>query len=141
MAYPDSVDFSTFFDDTGVGDLDGNFTPISWARSRVELVARRWLTIPGEMDDPEFGYPIQRYYNAGMLPVELLALQAGLKREALKVEGIDDASVVVQRTPGTGEVVVAGSVVLADEDATTWRFVFALSADKLALITLLGPGD
>ena len=139
MAYPDSVDFSTFFDDTGVGDLDGNFTPISWTRSRVELVARRWTTIPGEMDDPEFGYPIQRYFNAGMLPVELQALQAGLKREALKVEGIEDASVRVQRNPGTGEVSIAGEVVLAE--GTAWRFVFALSGDKLALITLLGPGD
>ena len=142
--WPDAVDFSTFFDGTGRGDLDENFAPIPWERSRAELVARRWTTVPGEMDDPTFGYPIQRYYNAGMLAVEVLALQAGLRQEALKVEGVEDADVTVTRDPATGVVSVSGSLVVLGTDgvsASTWRYVFRLSAGTLALITLIGPGD
>lgn len=137
--YPDRVDFSTFFDSTGRPDLDPNWTPISGPRAVMEHIARRWVTEKGEMDDPTYGYPVTRYYNSQMLPQELRALQQGLRAEALKVEGVDDAQVLISHDRD-GKVFIRGEVVLTDSDLP-WQFVFSLSADKLALITLLGPSS
>lgn len=135
MTYPDNVDFSTFRAEDGTPDLDPNWIPISGSRSVVERVARRWLTPKGEMDDEDYGYPILRYYNANMLPVEKAALKAGLRVEALKVEGVDDCKVSLT-SQGDGNFQVIGDLTLSDQ--TDWQLVFVLSLDTIQRITLLG---
>ena len=140
--FPDNVDFSTFPDATGVPDMDPDWKAISGARSVMEKVARRWVTQKGEMHDPDFGYSIVIYYNASMLPIEVQALQAGLRVEALKVEGLDDISVTVMKDY-SGVVWVYGSLTLEDDggEAGYWKYVFQLNASVLNLITLLPPGS
>lgn len=101
----------------------------------MERIARRWITPKGEMDDADYGYPVLRYYNANMLPVEKAALKAGLRAEALKVEGVDDCQLSLTSL-GDGNFQVIGDVTLSDQ--TEWQLVFVLSPDTIQRITLLG---
>lgn len=134
--YPNASDFSTFVDPSNP-DLDPNWTPIGGPRAVAEHVMRRWITIPGEMHDDNYGAGLLRYINASMLPVEVAALQAELKDQAKQCEGVDDINVQLLRND-QGLVAVQGNMTL--KNGTSWRYVFGLSTDTIQLITLLGTG-
>lgn len=135
--FPDQVAYSTFWDPNQESDLDPNWIKISGPRSVLEKVGRRWITNKRTMHNPFFGYPVFQYHNANMLPVELQALQAGMRAQALEVQGLDDISVQLQKND-RGVVKISGDATLAT--GTIWPYVFQLSSDKLVLVTGLGPG-
>lgn len=126
-------DYSTFFRADGLPDMDLSFLEIQGARVVLELIARRLITPPGMMDDPEYGIDLRTYLNAGLLSGELGILEAAIRAEALKVEGVDDARVTAT-LDGQGGFLAVVEVVLADEDEDTFQFSFVLGADKVARI-------
>ncbi|TXH56862.1 MAG: hypothetical protein E6Q97_05560, partial [Desulfurellales bacterium] len=80
--YPDNVDYTTFPPSLslnlegriyvgGTADLDISFTPISGPRAVAEHVARRLISPPGSYDDPDWGFDINSWLNANLLPQDL----------------------------------------------------------------------
>ena len=134
--YPDNVDFSTFVNNRDPG-LDPNWRKISGARAVLERVARAWITVRGEMHDTTIGASLFTYVNATMDQAQIAALQGRLKLQAKARDGVGDINVIVQYNPQSGLVGIQGLLTLAN--GQTWQFVFSLTADKLKLITLLGP--
>jgi hypothetical protein len=133
--YPDNVDYSTFWRRDGQADLDPNWTPISGSRSVVERVARRVISIPGDMDDPTYGAFLIRMFNSMLLPIEKEAIAARIQQQALREDGVDTADTrLVQKLDGSVEI----KIQLILLDGSTWDLVFELSPTTIPRITLLG---
>jgi len=140
--YPDAVDFSTFPNSEaivvrgrtyygGPADMDTSFTTITGARAVLEHIARRLITPPGQYDDPSYGFDINTYLNANLLPQETSALQAAVANQAIEVEGVDD--VVVSVTLADKRLVISIDVTLID-NVEGFNFIFVLSADTIPRI-------
>ncbi len=134
MSYPAGVDFSTFVRLDGQPGMDPSFVPMaSGVTTVLEHIVRRWIIVPGEMHDKTIGAALFSYVNRAMTPLETGMLQARLREQALMVEGVEEIQVFARRPkPTTLEIV--GQVTLGDNQK--WTFVFALTSDKVELITL-----
>lgn len=135
--YPDNVDFSTFSDETGVGDLDPNWRPIPGPRAVAEKILRKWVCVPGEMHDRTIGARLMTYLNAGLSPLDVAALQADLKSQAIGTEGLADIDVRVTGPDAAGALLVRSEMTLVT--GGTFVMVFSLSPTTTPRITLLGP--
>jgi hypothetical protein len=140
--YPSGVDFSTFPNSEsivvngrtyygGPADMDSSFTTITGARAVLEHIARRLITPPGQYDDPSYGFDINTYLNANLLPQETSALQAAVANQAVEVEGVDDVAVSV--TLADNRLLISIDVILIDS-VEGFNFIFVLSADTIPRI-------
>lgn len=135
MAAYTGTDFSTYTTADGRSDLDPNWTEISGERVLVEHFARRLETAAGTMHDESFGFDLKKYYNANLSAADKRRIQAGVRGEGLKVEGVEDCEVeVIQGADGVVEI--TGLLYGADDDE--YPFVFHLNAESVKLIPLLG---
>lgn len=135
-AYPilDGTDYSTFLAGNILqADIDPNFTPITWERAVCERIVRRWMTAQGQMDDPDYGFPIQRFVAAALLRDEVAFVESALRAEALKVEGTDDVTVSVVFQNRT--LTVTATALLSN--GLDVEFVFALT--EAGAVTLAFP--
>ena len=141
--YPDDVDFSTFatYQPLSVGgrtlfggaaDLDASWTPITGVRAVLEHIARRLITPPGMYDDPEYGFDLNSWLNASLLPQELDSLEAAVRNEALACEGVDDCVVEATLDP-RGALTLNLTVTLTDQ-VEGYNMVFVLSAETIPRI-------
>lgn len=141
--YPDDVDFSTFatyqplsVDGStlfgGAADLDASWTPITGVRAVLEHIARRLITPPGMYDDPEYGFDLNSWLNASLLPQELDSLEAAVRNEALACEGVDDCVVEATLDP-RGALTLNLTVTLTDQ-VEGYNMVFVLSAETIPRI-------
>ena len=141
--YPDGVDFSTFaaYQPLAIGnatllggsaDLDASWTPITGVRAVLEHIARRLITPPGMYDDPEYGFDLNSWLNASLLPQELDSLEAAARNEALACEGVDDC-VVAATLDRSGALTLNLTVTLTDQ-VEGYQMVFVLSADTIPRI-------
>ena len=141
--HPDGVDFSTFatYQPLAVGnvtllggsaDLDASWTPITGVRAVLEHVARRLITPPGMYDDPEYGFDLNSWLNASLLPQELDSLEAAVRNEALACEGVDEC-VVAATLDRSGALTLNLTVTLTDQ-VEGYQMVFVLSADTIPRI-------
>lgn len=130
MIYP-GQDFSTFARPDGLPDMDLSWLPISGGRVLLEAVARRLITAPGMMDDPTYGIDLRTYLNATLLSGDEGVLQAAIRAEALKVDGVDDAQVDVT-LDGAGGFTADVGITLSDDDS--YEFAFVLDAAGAAKI-------
>ena len=135
--YPDNVDYTTFPPSLslnlegrvyagGTADLDISFTPISGPRAVAEHVARRLISPPGSYDDPDWGFDINSWLNANLLPQDLDAFEAAVRNEVLAVEGVDSAEITTTLDDVAGLVCVV-EMTLSNEDED--ELVFVLGAD------------
>ena len=140
--YPDNVDYTTFPPSLslnlegrvyagGAVDLDISFTPISGPRAVAEHVARRLISPPGSYDDPDWGFDINSWLNANLLPQDLDAFEAAVRNEVLAVEGVDSAEITTTLDDVAGLVCVV-EMTLSDGDE--YELVFVLSADTIPRI-------
>jgi len=140
--YPDNVDYTTFPPSLslnlegrtyvgGAADLDISFTPISGPRAVAEHVARRLISPPGSYDDPDWGFDINSWLNANLLPQDLDAFEAAVRNEVLDVEGVDDAEITTTLDSVAGLVCVV-EMTLSNEDE--YELVFVLGADTIPRI-------
>ncbi len=140
--YPDNVDYTTFPPSLslnlegrtyvgGAADLDISFTPISGPRAVAEHVARRLISPPGSYDDPDWGFDINSWLNANLLPQDLDAFEAAVRNEVLDVEGVDDAEITTTLDDVAGLVCVV-EMTLSNEDE--YELVFVLGADTIPRI-------
>ena len=140
--YPDNVDYTTFPPSLslnlegrvyagGAADLDISFTPISGPRAVAEHVARRLISPPGSYDDPDWGFDINSWLNANLLPQDLDAFEAAVRNEVLAVEGVDSAEITTTLDSTVGLVCVV-EMTLSDADA--YELVFVLGADTIPRI-------
>jgi len=140
--YPDNVDYTTFPPSLslnlegrtyvgGAADLDISFTPISGPRAVAEHVARRLISPPGSYDDPDWGFDINSWLNANLLPQDLDAFEAAVRNEVLDVEGVDDAVITTTLDSVAGLVCVV-EMTLSNEDE--YELVFVLGADTIPRI-------
>lgn len=140
--YPDNVDYTTFPPSLslnlegrvyagGAADLDISFTPISGPRAVAEHVARRLISPPGSYDDPDWGFDINSWLNANLLPQDLDAFEAAVRNEVLAVEGVDDAEITTTLDDVAGLVCVV-EMTLSNEDE--YELVFVLGADTIPRI-------
>jgi hypothetical protein len=140
--YPDNVDYTTFPPSLslnlegrvyagGAADLDISFTPISGPRAVAEHVARRLISPPGSYDDPDWGFDINSWLNANLLPQDLDAFEAAVRNEVLAVEGVDSAEITTTLDDVAGLVCVV-EMTLSDEDE--YELVFVLGADTIPRI-------
>jgi hypothetical protein len=140
--YPDNVDYTTFPPSLslnlegrvyvgGAADLDISFTPISGPRAVAEHVARRLISPPGSYDDPDWGFDINSWLNANLLPQDLDAFEAAVRNEVLAVEGVDGAEITTTLDDVAGLVCVV-EMTLSDEDE--YELVFVLGADTIPRI-------
>lgn len=134
--YPDGVDFSTFVDGS-TPDLDPNWRPIPGPRAVAEKILRRWIGVPGEYHNSAIGARLMTYLNAGLSPLDVSALQAELKSQAIGVEGLEDIDVRVTGPDAAGNVDVRANMKLSS--GRRYDMVFRLSAVSIPKITLLGP--
>lgn len=132
MIYP-GKDYSTFRRADGLPDMDISFLEIEGGRVVLEAVARRLITAPGMMDDLDYGVDLRTYLNAALLQRDVGILQAAIRAEALKVDGVDDVQVAVD-VDGFGGFAAEVSVELANEEEYT--FAFVLSADTAPRVIL-----
>lgn len=141
--YPDFVDISTFPNSDsivvngrtfygGAADMDTSMTPITGARAVLEHIARRLITPPGQYDDPSYGFDLNTYLNANLLPQETSALEAAVANQAEQVEGVDTVSVSANLVAGVG-LVVEINVVLIDQ-TENFNMIFVLSTDTIPRI-------
>lgn len=135
MAAFDLTDYSTFFRVDGSAGLDLSFTPISRVRSRAEMIVRRWIATPGEMDDLDFGAGLLNYLNANLTPVQRNGLKARLRYQALQVEQVAEIQLELY-VFADGSVKIPARFTM--DDGAQVDMVFSLSPDKLPRITLLG---
>ena len=137
-AYPDGVDFSTFWNKDGTADLDPNFTPIEGALSVVERFARRLIARLGDYDNPDVGVDVDSYSNEMMAQGRLQYLSTKIREQALQEEGISECLIQgIQNTDG--RVNLPCTLTLADK--STWDMVFTLGPDTIPRITLLSPNN
>ena len=140
--YPDNVDYTTFPPSLslnlegrvyvgGAADLDISFTPISGPRAVAEHVARRLISPPGSYDDPDWGFDINSWLNANLLPQDLDAFEAAVRNEVLAVEGVDSAEITTTLDDVAGLVCVV-EMTLSNEDE--YELVFVLGADTIPRI-------
>jgi hypothetical protein len=140
--YPDNVDYTTFPPSLsinlegrvyvgGAADLDISFTPISGPRAVAEHVARRLISPPGSYDYPDWGFDINSWLNANLLPQDLDAFEAAVRNEVLDVEGVDDAEITTTLDDVAGLVCVV-EMTLSDGDE--YELVFVLGADTIPRI-------
>ena len=140
--YPDNVDYTTFPPSLslnlegrvyagGAADLDISFTPISGPRAVAEHVARRLISPPGSYDDPDWGFDINSWLNATLLPQDLDAFEAAVRNEVLAVEGVDSAEITTTLDDVAGLVCVV-EMTLSNEDE--YELVFVLGADTIPRI-------
>ena len=140
--YPDNVDYTTFPPSLslnlegriyagGAADLDISFTTISGPRRRAEHVARRLISPPGSYDDPDWGFDVNSWLNANLLPQDLDAFEAAVRNEVLDVEGVDDAEITTTLDATAGLVCV---IELTLTEAVSFELVFVLSADTIPRI-------
>ena len=140
--YPDNVDYTTFPPSLslnlegriyvgGAADLDISFTPISGPRAVAEHVARRLISPPGSYDDPDWGFDINSWLNANLLPQDLDAFEAAVRNEVLDVEGVDDAEITTTLDATAGLICV---IELALTEADSFELVFVLGADTIPRI-------
>ena len=140
--YPDNVDYTTFPPSLslnlesrvyvgGAADLDISFTPISGPRAVAEHVARRLISPPGSYDDPDWGFDINSWLNANLLPQDLDAFEAAVRNEVLAVEGVDSAEITTTLDSTVGLVCV---VEMTLSDADSYELVFVLGADTIPRI-------
>jgi hypothetical protein len=140
--YPNNVDYTTFPPSLslnlegrvyagGAADLDISFTPISGPRAVAEHVARRLISPPGSYDDPDWGFDINSWLNANLLPQDLDAFEAAVRNEVLAVEGVDGAEITTTLDDVAGLVCVV-EMTLSDEDE--YELVFVLGADTIPRI-------
>ncbi len=140
--YPDNVDYTTFPPSLslnlegrvyvgGAADLDISFTPISGPRAVAEHVARRLISPPGSYDDPDWGFDINSWLNANLLPQDLDAFEAAVRNEVLAVEGVDGAEITTTLDDVAGLVCVV-EMTLSNEDE--YELVFVLGADTIPRI-------
>lgn len=140
--YPDNVDYTTFPPSLslnlegrvyagGAADLDISFTPISGPRAVAEHVARRLISPPGSYDDPDWGFDINSWLNANLLPQDLDAFEAAVRNEVLAVEGVDSAEITTTLDDVAGLVCVV-EMTLSDGDE--YELVFVLGADTIPRI-------
>ncbi len=140
--YPDNVDYTTFPPSLslnlegrtyvgGAADLDISFTPISGPRAVAEHVARRLISPPGSYDDPDWGFDINSWLNANLLPQDLDAFEAAVRNEVLAVEGVDSAEITTTLDDVAGLVCV---VEMTLSDADSYELVFVLGADTIPRI-------
>jgi len=140
--YPDNVDYTTFPPSLslnlegriyagGAADLDISFTPISGPRAVAEHVARRLISPPGSYDDPDWGFDINSWLNANLLPQDLDAFEAAVRNEVLAVEGVDGAEITTTLDDVAGLVCV---VELTLSDGDEYELVFVLGADTIPRI-------
>ena len=140
--YPDNVDYTTFPPSLslnlegrvyagGAADLDISFTSISGPRAVAEHVARRLISPPGSYDDPDWGFDINSWLNANLLPQDLDAFEAAVRNEVLAVEGVDDAEITTTLDDVAGLVCV---VELTLTEADSFEMVFVLGADTIPRI-------
>lgn len=130
MIFP-GQDFSTFARSDGLPDMDLSWLPIVGGRVLLEAVARRLITAPGMMDDPEYGIDLRTYLNATLLQGDVNVLQAAIRAEALKVDGVDDAQATVT-LDGLGGFTAEVGITLADDDE--YDFAFELNAEGVTKI-------
>lgn len=141
--YPDAVDLSTFPNSDaitvngrtyygGAADMDTSMTPITGARAVLEHIARRLITPPGMYDDPSYGFDLNTYLNANMLPQETSALTAAVANQAEQVEGVDTVVVTATLVRDVG-LVVEINVILIDA-VEGYQMVFVLSTDTIPRI-------
>ena len=147
--YPSDVDFSTFQAHQplqlngqvlygGPPDLDASFTTISGPRAVLEHIARRLISPPGSYDDPEYGFDINSYMNANLLPQELDALTAAVRNEAIAVEGVDDVVVTATIDSASKALVIQLEVTLTDL-TEGFDLVFVLGPDTIPRIYFPAP--
>jgi hypothetical protein len=140
--YPNNVDYTTFPPSLslnlegrvyagGAADLDISFTPISGPRAVAEHVARRLISPPGSYDDPDWGFDINSWLNANLLPQDLDAFEAAVRNEVLAVEGVDGAEITTTLDDIAGLVCVV-EMTLSNEDE--YELVFVLGADTIPRI-------
>lgn len=140
--YPDNVDYTTFPPSLslnlegriyagGAADLDISFTTISGPRAVAEHVARRLISPPGSYDDPDWGFDINSWLNANLLPQDLDAFEAAVRNEVLDVEGVDDAEITTTLDATAGLVCV---IELSLTEADSFEMVFVLGADTVPRI-------
>jgi hypothetical protein len=140
--YPNNVDYTTFPPSLslnlegriyagGAADLDISFTTISGPRAVAEHVARRLISPPGSYDDPDWGFDINSWLNANLLPQDLDAFEAAVRNEVLDVEGVDDAEITTTLDATAGLVCV---IELSLTEADTFEMVFVLGADTIPRI-------
>jgi hypothetical protein len=140
--YPNNVDYTTFPPSLslnlegriyagGAADLDISFTPISGPRAVAEHVARRLISPPGSYDDPDWGFDINSWLNANLLPQDLDAFEAAVRNEVLAVEGVDGAEITTTLDDIAGLVCVV-EMTLSDGDE--YELVFVLGADTIPRI-------
>ena len=140
--YPDNVDYTTFPPSLslnlegriyvgGAADLDISFTPISGPRAVGEHVARRLISPPGSYDDPDWGFDVNSWLNANLLPQDLDAFEAAVRNEVLDVEGVDDAEITTTLDATAGLVCV---IELSLTEADSFELVFVLGADTIPRI-------
>ncbi len=140
--YPDNVDYTTFPPSLslnlegrvyagGAADLDISFTEISGPRAVAEHVARRLISPPGSYDDPDWGFDINSWLNANLLPQDLDAFEAAVRNEVLAVEGVDSAEITTTLDDVAGLVCVV-EMTLSDGDE--YELVFVLGADTIPRI-------
>ena len=140
--YPDNVDYTTFPPSLslnlegriyvgGAADLDISFTTISGPRAVAEHVARRLISPPGSYDDPDWGFDINSWLNANLLPQDLDAFEAAVRNEVLDVEGVDDAEITTTLDATAGLVCV---IELTLTEADSFELVFVLGADTIPRI-------
>ena len=140
--YPDNVDYTTFPPSLslnlegrvyvgGAADLDISFTPISGPRAVAEHVARRLISPPGSYDDPDWGFDINSWLNANLLPQDLDAFEAAVRNEVLAVESVDSAEITTTLDDVAGLVCVV-EMTLSNEDE--YELVFVLGADTIPRI-------
>ena len=140
--YPDNVDYTTFPPSLslnlegrvyagGAADLDISFTPISGPRVIAEHVARRLISPPGSYDDPDWGFDINSWLNANLLPQDLDAFEAAVRNEVLAVEGVDSAEITTTLDDVAGLVCVV-EMTLSDGDE--YELIFVLGADTIPRI-------
>ena len=140
--YPNNVDYTTFPPSLslnlegrvyagGAADLDISFTPISGPRAVAEHVARRLISPPGSYDDPDWGFDINSWLNANLLPQDLDAFEAAVRNEVLAVEGVDSAEITTTLDDVAGLVCVV-EMTLSDGDE--YELVFVLGADTIPRI-------
>lgn len=140
--YPDEADYSTFASNEtfelggrryygGAADMDLSWTLINGPRAVLEHIARRLISPPGSYDDPEYGFDLNSYLNANLLPQELDSLQAAVRDQALSVEGVDDC--VVTASLLNNQLVVEIDVTLT-ESSEGYNMVFVLGPDTIPRI-------
>ena len=140
--YPDNVDYTTFPPSLslnlegriyagGAADLDISFTTISGPRAVAEHVARRLISPPGSYDDPDWGFDVNSWLNANLLPQDLDAFEAAVRNEVLDVEGVDDAEITTTLDATAGLVCV---IELTLTEADSFELVFVLGADTIPRI-------